>query len=137
MDRVLYIDGLLLRILSDWGRWGERKGHMADAKGKIYGRDIVGKHRKRTAVALEYEPVADRAPKVVASGRGYVAERIIDTAEENAVPVHQDENLAKSLEDIEIGEYIPPELYQVVAEVLIFVDAMDKIKGKWNTDFKR
>lgn len=38
--------------------------------------------------------------------------------------------MAKSLENIEIGEYIPPELYQVVAEVLVFVDAMDKIKGK-------
>ena len=36
----------------------------------------------------------------------------------------------KSLEDIEIGEYIPPELYHVVAEVLVFFDAMDKIKGK-------
>lgn len=38
--------------------------------------------------------------------------------------------MAKSLENIEIGEYIPTELYQVVAEVLVFVDAMDKIKGK-------
>lgn len=109
---------------------------MADAKGKIYGRDIVGKNRKKTAVALEYEPVTDQAPKVVASGQGYVAEKIIETAQEHVVPVHQDEKLAKSLEDIEIGEYIPPELYQVVAEVLIFVDSMDKIKERWDTHQK-
>lgn len=104
---------------------------MADSTNKIYGRDIVSKNRKKTAVALEYEPVVDRAPKVVASGRGYVADKIIEAAEENAVPVHQDAKLAKSLEEIEIGEYIPPELYQVVAEVLIFVDAMDKVKANW------
>lgn len=104
---------------------------MAESTNKIYGRDIVGKNRKKTAVALEYEPVVDRAPKVVASGQGYVAEKIIQTAEEHAVPVHQDEKLANSLEEIEIGEYIPPELYQVVAEVLIFVDAMDKVKATW------
>lgn len=104
---------------------------MADSTNKIYGRDLVSKNRKKTAVALEYEPMVDRAPKVVASGRGYVADKIIETAEENAVPVHQDAKLANSLEEIEIGEYIPPELYQVVAEVLIFVDAMDKVKANW------
>lgn len=109
---------------------------MAEPRGKIYGRDIVGKQRKKTAVALEYEPDTDRAPKVVAGGHGHIAERIIETAEEHNVPVHQDENLAKSLAEIEIGEYIPPELYQVVAEVLLFVDSMDKIKGRWDQERK-
>ena len=51
---------------------------------------------KKTAVALEYEK-GDMAPKVIASGRGYIADRIIKTAEESAVPVHKDEKLAKSL----------------------------------------
>ena len=100
-------------------------------QGKIYGRDVMKQVRKRSAVALEYEPEKDRAPKVVASGRGYVAERILDTAREHDIPVHQDAGLTKSLE---IGEFIPPELYQVVAEVLVFVDSMDKIKGKWDVD---
>ena len=59
-----------------------------------------------------------------------VADYIKNKAEEEDIPIHQDAKLAKSLEDIEIGEYIPPELYHVVAEVLVFVDAMDKIKGK-------
>ena len=103
-------------------------------QGKIYGRDVMKQVRKRSAVALEYEPEKDRAPKVVASGRGHVAERILDTAREHDIPVHQDAGLTKSLENVEIGEFIPPELYQVVAEVLVFVDSMDKIKGKWDVD---
>ena len=104
---------------------------MADNRNKmIYGRDVVGKRRPdKSAVALEYT-LHDKAPKVIASGKGYLAEKIIDKANEEDIPVHKDEKLAKSLENIEIGEYIPPELYQVVAEVLVFVDAMDKIKGK-------
>ena len=100
-------------------------------QGKIYGRDVMKQVRKRSAVALEYEPEKDRAPKVVASGRGHVAERILDTAREHDIPVHQDAWLTKSLEYVEFGEFI---LYQVVAEVLVFVDSMDKIKGKWDVD---
>lgn len=85
--------------------------------------------KDRSAIALEYE-TGDIAPKVIASGKGYVAEKILEKATEYDIPVHQDEKLAKSLEQIEIGEYIPQELYQVVAEVLVYVDAMDKVKGK-------
>lgn len=88
------------------------------------------KKEKKTAIALEYEPAKDQAPKVIASGQGFLAEKIIDVAKESEIPVHRDEKLARSLKEIEIGEYIPPELYQVVADVLVFVDAMDKIKGK-------
>ena len=84
---------------------------------------------KKTAVALEYEK-GDTAPKVIASGRGYIADRIIKTAEENAVPVHKDEKLAKSLSLLDVGEYIPPELYSIVAEVLVYVDDMEKIQSK-------
>lgn len=85
--------------------------------------------KDRSAIALEYE-TGDIAPKVIASGKGYVAEKILEKATEYDIPVHKDEKLAKSLEQIEIGEYIPQELYQVVAEVLVYVDAMDKVKGK-------
>ena len=67
---------------------------------------------------------------MIASGRGIVAERIIERAKENAVPVHKDDKLADTLSRLEIGDMIPPELYEVVAEVLVFVDAMDKLKGK-------
>lgn len=102
---------------------------MAEEKKKIYGKDVLNPNREQSAIALEYEK-DDIAPKVIASGKGYLAEKIIDKAKEYNVPIHQDAKLAKSLENIELGEYIPRELYQVVAEVLVYVDAMDKIKGK-------
>ena len=85
--------------------------------------------KDKTAVALSYE-AGDTAPKVIASGRGYVAEKILDKASEESIPVHKDEKLAKTLYKIEIGEYIPPELYEIVAEILVFVDDMDRIKSK-------
>ena len=88
------------------------------------------KNRKpKTAVALEYNP-SEEAPKIVASGKGFLAERIIEKAKEADVPVHKDDRLAQSLSKLEIGDYIPKELYQVVAEVLLFVDRMDRIKAK-------
>ena len=85
--------------------------------------------KKITAVALSYEP-EDEAPKIIASGKGYVAERMIERAKENNVPLHQDAKLANTLSKLDIGDFIPQELYQVVAEVLLFVDKMDTIKHK-------
>lgn len=85
--------------------------------------------KNKIAVALEYEP-SEEAPKIVASGRGYLAEKIIERAVEENVPLHKDDKLAKTLSKLEIGDAIPPELYEVVAEVLLFVDKVDKIKGK-------
>lgn len=102
---------------------------MGESKKKIYGKDIVKPDMEKSAIALEYES-NEPAPKVIASGRGYLADKIISEAASHEIPVHKDEKLAKSLRDLEIGEYIPKELYQVVAEVLVYVDAMDKIKGK-------
>lgn len=84
---------------------------------------------KKTAVALQYEP-SDEAPKVIATGQGHIAERMIEVSKENDVPIHKDAKLAKSLSMLDVGEYIPPELYSIVAEVLVFVDSMDKIKNK-------
>ena len=91
---------------------------MADEKKKI-----------KTAVALSYES-GDVAPRVVASGRGLVAEKIIEKAKESNVAVHEDSKLAQTLANLEIGEMIPPELYEVVAEVLVFVNDMEKIRQK-------
>ena len=55
---------------------------------------------------------------------------IIEKAKEAGVPTHRDDKLADTLSRLEIGEMIPPELYEVVAEILVFVDAMDKIRAK-------
>lgn len=83
----------------------------------------------KQAVALEYDP-SDTAPRVIASGRGILADRIIEKAKESNVPIHQDGKLADTLSRLEIGDMIPPELYEVVAEILVFVDSMDKLKSK-------
>ena len=87
------------------------------------------KDKRKQAIALEYDPQYD-APRVVATGVGEVAERIIDKAKENDIPIHRDDSLANTLSKLELGEAIPPELYEVVAEILVFVDSCDKIKGK-------
>ena len=86
-------------------------------------------NKVRQAIALEYDPI-DEAPRVIASGKGSLAEKIIEKAKEADVPVHRDDKLAETLSRLDIGEMIPPELYEVVAEILVFVDAMDKIKAK-------
>lgn len=87
------------------------------------------KKKEKTAVAIAYEP-GDVAPKILATGKGEVAERIIETAKENNVPFYQDHKLAETLSKLEIGDAIPPELYDVVAEILVFVDDMDRLKAK-------
>ncbi|MBE5826744.1 MAG: flagellar biosynthesis protein FlhB [Butyrivibrio sp.] len=92
--------------------------------------DNKEKEKVKTAVALSYDPNEDGAPKVIASGKGALAEKIIEKAKESKIPVHEDDKLAETLSRLEIGEMIPPELYEVVAEILVFVDAMDKIKAK-------
>lgn len=91
--------------------------------------EIDKKKRVKQAIALEYNTESE-APVVTASGRGALAERIIDKAKEANIPVHQDDKLADTLSRLEIGEMIPPELYEVVAEILVFVDSMDKIRSK-------
>ena len=89
----------------------------------------VKKEKLKQAMAREYNP-EDDAPSVIASGRGALAERIIERAQESNVPIHRDDKLADTLSRLDIGDMIPPELYEVVAEILIFVDSMDKLKSK-------
>ena len=67
---------------------------------------------------------------VVAAESQREAEKIIEKAKEANIPVHKDNKLAETLSRLEIGDVIPPELYEVVAEILVFVDQMDKIKAK-------
>ena len=91
---------------------------------------MTGKEQKpKQAVALSYDP-DDDAPKVVATGKGALAEKIIEEAKQAKVPVHKDSKLADTLSRLEIGELIPPELYEVVSEILVFVDQMDRIRAK-------
>ncbi len=84
---------------------------------------------KKTAVALSYE-AGDEAPRILATGKGAVAERIIEEAKKSDVPFYKDSALADTLSKLKIGDAIPPELYEVVAQILVFVDKMDKLKSK-------
>ncbi len=93
--------------------------------------NIDEKNKKKTAVALSYDP-EDTAPKIIATGKGILADKIIGKAKEADIPIHKDEALADTLSRLELGSNIPPELYEVVAEILVFVDKMDRIKGKLN-----
>ncbi len=75
--------------------------------------------RGRRAVALQYG-ADDAAPVVVASGMGYLAERIVDVAQENGVPVYEDDSLATILTQLNLGQEIPPELYQAIVEIYVY-----------------
>lgn len=86
----------------------------------------MAKKSNKTATALSYKKAGGKAPKVVAQGQGYIAEKIQDIGEENAIPIYQDEKLAQQLENLAIGDEIPEELYEVVAEVLIFISKVDQ-----------
>jgi len=83
------------------------------------------------AVALKYDMERDSAPKVVAKGRGHVAENILAAAQKNAVPVYQNKTLVNMLMALEIDREIPPELYRTIAEVMAYVYRIDK-KAKKN-----
>jgi len=73
------------------------------------------------AVALKYDATKDSAPKLIAKGRGRVAEKIIEIANANQVPLVEDQNLVQVLEALDVNTEIPPELYRAVAEVLVFI----------------
>ncbi len=91
----------------------------------------MDEHQKRKkAAAIKYAPGED-APSVIAKGKGVIAEKILEKAEAADLPVYKDEKLVEELTKLDIGDYIPPELYTVVAEVLIFVTDLDKMRDKY------
>lgn len=77
------------------------------------------------AAALQYDPLKSAPPVVLASGKGRVAEEIVRIARERGIPLFEDAALAEALSRLELNESIPPELYAVVAEVLVFVYRLD------------
>lgn len=80
--------------------------------------------RKRAA-ALKYDAEKDSAPRVTASGKGYIASIIIKKAQENGIPIVENPPLAEILTTIPLGTEIPVELYEVVAEILAKILALD------------
>ncbi|WP_024834606.1 EscU/YscU/HrcU family type III secretion system export apparatus switch protein [Ruminiclostridium josui] len=92
------------------------------------------KKQIKHAAALQYSPETDAAPRIVAAGKGQVAERIIQKAQESNIPLYQDNNLAQTLSSLSIGDEIPPEIYEVVAEILIFIGCVDESYGDLHDD---
>lgn len=77
--------------------------------------------KRPQAVALGYDAAKDEAPRVLASGEGLVAERILAIAAEHGIPIREDAMLTAALATVDLDTTIPPELYSVVAEVLAYV----------------
>lgn len=83
--------------------------------------------RNKRAVAVKYTS-DQRAPKVTAKGKGYVADNIVNAGINNAVPVYKNQTLVNMLMAVELDREIPPEMYAAVAEVLAYVYRIDKNK---------
>jgi flagellar biosynthesis protein len=79
------------------------------------------KEKIQKAVALRYDKKEDKAPKVVAKGKGEIAQKIIQIAKEHELPIKKDEDLVELLTKIDLDREIPPNLYKAVAEVFSFI----------------
>lgn len=95
------------------------------------GSDPAADPRAQKAVAILYNRGHADAPQVVASGRGEVAARIIETARQSGVHILEDADLVELLARVPVGEEIPMELYQAIAEVLAFVY---RVNGRFRSE---
>ena len=83
-------------------------------------------YKRKQAIALTYDTQTGSAPHVAASGKGLIAERILEKAIENNVPIMEDESLVELLGQLNINEKIPDTLYHAVAEVFAFIYKADQ-----------
>ncbi|MDV6376732.1 EscU/YscU/HrcU family type III secretion system export apparatus switch protein [Sporosarcina sp. GW1-11] len=87
------------------------------------------RYKRKEAVALSYEPEVSDAPKVIAKGKGKIAENILERAKQHNVPIQEDPSLLELLGQLNVNETIPEELYQAVSEVFAYIYRLDKEKG--------
>lgn len=87
--------------------------------------------KMRKAVAMKYDPLTSSAPKLLAKGQGELADKILEKAKENGVPIQEDQSLVEVLSKLDIDQEIPPELFSVVAEILSFVYRADQKARDW------
>ena len=92
-----------------------------------------GHNPSKKAVALQYGP-GDPAPVIVASGMGYMAEKIVEVAAGSGVPIYEDNSLATVLTQLELGRPIPEELYQAIVEIYVYFLRFDPKTGKPRAD---
>lgn len=69
--------------------------------------------------ALRYDPQKNNAPVIVAAGTGFVAQNILNVAEENGIPIYYDDSAATLLSKLELGKEVPPELFQIVVNIYL------------------
>lgn len=97
---------------------------------------MKGKKEKKPehvlAAAIKYDSSADGAPKVTASGRGVIAEKIMEIAKEFDIPIKNDPDLIQVLSKLKVGTEIPTELYRAVAEILAFVYSLNENQRQQN-----
>jgi flagellar biosynthesis protein len=82
--------------------------------------------RNRRAAALRYAQGKDAAPRLMAKGKGAVADRILEIARRNGIPIREDRELVQVLASLDLYQEIPPELYKAVAEILVFLYSLNK-----------
>lgn len=82
--------------------------------------------KPKKAAALKYDQARDSAPKVIAKGTGLLAERIIELARKEGIPISEDPDLVGALVKLDFHDEIPPELYRAVAEILAFAYRLNK-----------
>jgi len=98
---------------------------------QVPGADVVVRNPTHFAVALRYHPGEDDAPVVLAKGQDHLAQRIVDTAEKHNISIVENVPLARALyAQAELNRQIPPELYEGVAEVMVYLFKLGKLKGR-------
>ena len=103
-------------------RMVQRQMMMQRAESKVPNADVVVSNPTELAIAIQYDPLTMPAPIVVAKGAGVLAQKIRRLALENGIPVVERKPLAQVLyKTVEVGDVIPADHYQAVAEVLRYV----------------
>lgn len=78
------------------------------------------KDKSKRAVALKYDAGKSKAPVVIASGSGFIADKVVEIAEESGVPVYRDDSLSVLLSQLDIGSEIPEELFSSIVDIYIY-----------------
>jgi len=89
--------------------------------------DLTG---RKTAAVLRYDEASGQAPVVVARASGQAADRILQEARANGVAIEHDTSLLGHLLNLDLGTAIPPQLYDVMAELLLLIEELDNAKGR-------
>lgn len=79
-----------------------------------------------SAAVIKYDEESGKSPVVVAQGKGEVARQIIELAKQNNIHMQEDSSLVAELLEMDLGENIPPQLYNVMAEILLLIEEMEK-----------